>query len=274
MCSKVYKSAPLPFQGQKRRFVSDFKDVIKRFDDIDTVVDLFGGSGLLSHVFKRERPDARVIFNDYDHYCDRLANVSTTNEILSRIRAVLSVVPADKKVPDELRKQILNIVAEYAANGYVDYITVSLSVLFSGKWAKNFEELSKHTMYNRVKQSDYNVEGFLDGLEIVHEDYRDLFALHKDDKHTLFLIDPPYLSTDNISYENYWKLSDYLDVLKLLVGTKYIYFTSEKSQLIELCKWIGDNASIGNPFAGVEVRTQQNRLNYQYAFTDIMLVKE
>lgn len=270
---KSYSSAPLPFQGQKRKFIKDFKEVLKRFDDITTVVDLFGGSGLLSHVTKRERPDIRVVYNDYDYFCDRLANVKTTNEILSRIRPMMNVVADNKKVPDELRAQILAIVRAYAENGYVDYITLSSSLLFSGKWAKNFQELSKETMYNVMKQSDYCVDGYLEGLEIVHEDYKDLFMRYKDDRNVLFLIDPPYLSTDCVSYKNYWRLSDYLDVLKLLKGTKYIYFTSNKSQIIELCEWIKENASIGNPFADVEIRTQQNKLNYHTTFTDIMLVK-
>lgn len=128
-------------------------------------------------------------------------------------------------------------------------------------------------MYCKVKQTDYEAGGYLDGLEIVHMDYRELFDIHKDNKKVLFLLDPPYLSTDCGSYESYWKLSDYLEVLKLLVGTRYIYFTSNKSQIIELCEWIKENAAIGNPFEGVEVRKQQNKLNYQSAFTDIMLVK-
>lgn len=90
----------------------------------------------------------------------------------------------------------------------------------------------------------------------------------------LFLVDPPYLSTDCKSYKNYWGLSEYLDVLKVLVGTKFIYFTSNKSQVIELCEWIKNNGKLGNPFDGVEKRLQQNQLNYQSSFTDIMLVKE
>ena len=186
----------------------------------------------------------------------------------------MNAVAADKKVPNESRAQILAIVKEYAEKGYVDYITLSSSLLFSGKWAKNFQELSKETMYNVVKQSDYNVDGYLDGLEIIHEDYKDLFMQYKDDRNVLFIIDPPYLSTDSVSYKNYWKLSDYLDVLKLLKGTKYIYFTSNKSQIIELCKWIKENTSIGDPFADAEIRKQQNNLNYHATFTDIMLVKE
>lgn len=271
MCNKVYTSAPLPFQGQKRRFISDFKEVLKQFDDIDTVVDLFGGSGLLSHVAKRERPDLRVVYNDYDHYCDRLKNIAVTNEILSRIRPLMATLQPDKKVPEDTRQKVVDILNSYPPP--LDYITLSSSLLFSGKWAKTHEELVTQTMYCKVKQTDYEAGGYLDGLEIVHMDYRELFDIHKGNKKVLFLLDPPYLSTDCGSYESYWKLSDYLEVLKLLVGTRYIYFTSNKSQIIELCEWIKENAAIGNPFEGVEVRKQQNKLNYQSAFTDIMLVK-
>ena len=170
-------------------------------------------------------------------------------------------VEREKKVPTEQRAQILAIISEYSEKGYVDYITLGSSLLFSGKWAKTFQELSKETMYNVVRKANFDVTGYLDGLEVVHKDYRELFA-------------PPYLATDVVSYENYWKLSDYLDVLKLLVGTKYVYFTSNKSQIVELCEWINTNASIGNPFKGVEIRTQQNNLNYHTSFTDIMLVRE
>lgn len=50
---RIFKCAPLPFTGQKRFFVRDFAEVLGRLgDDIDTVVDLFGGSGLLSHTAK------------------------------------------------------------------------------------------------------------------------------------------------------------------------------------------------------------------------------
>ena len=113
MCNKVYTSAPLPFQGQKRRFISDFKEVLKQFDDIDTVVDLFGGSGLLSHVAKRERPDLRVVYNDYDHYCDRLKNIAVTNEILSRIRPLMATLQPDKKVPEDTRQKVVDILNSY-----------------------------------------------------------------------------------------------------------------------------------------------------------------
>lgn len=272
---KAYSSAPLPFMGQKRRFVRELKEVLKRFDDVDVIVDLFGGSGLLAHVAKRECPEKRVVYNDYDGFCDRLANVPVTNEILRRLRPVIATVPPNKRVPQEQHDKILSIIAGYEKKGcYVDYLTLSASILFSGKWVKTYQELAKQTMYNVIKQSDYNVDGYLDGLEVVHADYREVFAAFPDKEKTLFLIDPPYLSTEVGSYECYWKLGDYLDVLKLLVETRYIYFTSNKSQIVELCWWLNDNAAlIRNPFDGAETHKRYNNLNYNSGFTDIMLVK-
>lgn len=63
---KEYLSAPLPFVGQKRMFAQKFIEVLKEYPDNSVFVDLFGGSGLLSHITKREKPNARVIYNDYE----------------------------------------------------------------------------------------------------------------------------------------------------------------------------------------------------------------
>lgn len=86
MKKPIYNSAPLPFMGQKRRFVGEFRKALAHFPDATLFVDLFGGSGLLSHVTKQERPDARVIYNDYDDFHQRLQNIPRTNALLADIR--------------------------------------------------------------------------------------------------------------------------------------------------------------------------------------------
>ena len=53
---KMYLSAPLPFVGQKRMFARKFIKVLEQFKDKTVFVDLFGGSGLLSHITKNECP--------------------------------------------------------------------------------------------------------------------------------------------------------------------------------------------------------------------------
>lgn len=50
---KTYLSAPLPFVGQKRMFARKFMKVLEQYPESTVFVDLFGGSGLLSHITKR-----------------------------------------------------------------------------------------------------------------------------------------------------------------------------------------------------------------------------
>ncbi len=272
--SRIYKCAPLPFIGQKRFFIRDFSEVLGKLkNDVDTVVDLFGGSGLLSHTAKAVLPDARVVYNDFDGYSRRIAAIPSTNRILGEIRPLLKDIPSNKRIPTETKERILDIVARYGSEGFVDYQTVSRSLLFSGKWAKSLADLCKHSFYNGIRQSNYDADGYLDGLEVVYMDYRELFVRHRDNNRALFILDPPYLSTDCGMYEGWWKLADYLDVLKLLPGVRYIYFTSEKSQLVELCDWLGKNRFECSPMEGAEIRTRNNAINYHASFKDIMVIR-
>lgn len=272
---RQYLSAPLPFQGQKRMFAKEFIKVLKHYPDDAVFVDLFGGSGLLSHITKCQKPDATVVYNDFDNYRHRLENIPRTNALLDKIREVVASVPRQKVLPEKTKEAILSLIEqEEKERGYVDYITLSTSLLFSMKYATNLDGLRKETFYNTVRKCNYDLcLDYLDGLEVVSCDYRELFSRYKDVPNVVFLIDPPYLSTEVGTYIMNWGLSDYLDVLQTFVGTNYIYFTSNKSSIIELCDWMGRNNAIGNPFTGSEKVEFNARMNYNSSYTDIMLFK-
>lgn len=272
---KKFSSAPLPFLGQKRRFLKQVKEVIKESPNDTVYVDLFGGSGLLSHTIKAEKPNATVVYNDFDNYSFRIENIDITNILINDIRELVKDCPKDKKIAPEVKQSILKRVKhEETTTGYVDYITVSSSILFSMKYSTSFEDLEKQTFYNCIRQSDYDATGYLNGLTVVSKDYKQLYEEYKSIPNVLFLVDPPYLSTDVSAYkENYWKLTDYLDVLNVLDGSNYIYFTSNKSQIVELCNWLDTRKYAGNPFNSAKQSIMVNAVNYSASYTDIMMYK-
>lgn len=100
-----------------------------------------------------------------------------------------------------------------------------------------------------------------------------LFEKYKDIPNVVFLVDPPYLSTETGTYNMYWKLSDYLDVLTILCDRQYVYFTSNKSSIVELCDWIDRHKTIGNPFKEAQRLEFNAHMNYNSSYTDIMLYK-
>lgn len=103
--NKRFSSSPLPFRGSKRYYIKRFREVLAQADDIDTVVDLFGGSGLLSRVAKDMLPNCRVIYNDFDHYDQRLANVVNTNALLRSIAPLVELYQTTRKSPQKQKKQ-------------------------------------------------------------------------------------------------------------------------------------------------------------------------
>lgn len=270
-----YLSAPLPFVGQKRMFAQKFKEVLKEYPDNSVFVDLFGGSRLLSHITKREKPNATVIYNDYDNYRMRLNNINRTNALLSDLRKLTIDCPRQKLIPEPIRGLILERLRQEETTGFVDYITISSSLLFSMKYCMNLKDLQRESFYNNIRKQDYPLcTDYLNGLEIVSCDYKELVKKYKNLPNVVFLVDPPYLSTEVGTYRMNWRLSDYLDVLSILVDKSFIYFTSNKSSILELCCWMGNHPNIGNPFNNAKKEEFNARMNYNSTYTDVMLYKK
>lgn len=273
---KQYLSAPLPFVGQKRMFAKEFIKVLEQYPGRTTFVDLFGGSGLLSHIAKCQKPNSTVVYNDFDNYRKRLESVPQTNALLAELRQIVSGIPRHKPIIGEARDKVFACIQKYEQRyGYVDFITLSTSILFSMKYKLSIEDMQKETLYNKVRTTDYQpAADYLDGLTIVSDDYKKVFDRYKDVPGVVFLVDPPYLSTEVGTYNMYWKLSDYLDVLTVLVGHSFVYFTSNKSSIQELCDWIGRNKETGNPFEQCTKVEFNAHVNYNSSYTDIMLYKK
>ena len=274
--SKLYLSAPLPFVGQKRMFAKEFIKVLQQFPDGTTFVDLFGGSGLLSHITKHFKPHSTVVYNDFDNYCRRIDNIPRTNHLIADIRKMVGdSVPRHKIIKGQLRDVIFNRIEEDLKNGFVDFITLSSSLMFSMKYKTDIGGLRKEALYNNIRKTDYPTCGdYLNGLEITSCDYKELVHKYGDCPGVVFLVDPLYLSTNVFTYNMYWGLADYLDVIKVLKGHSFVYFTSNKSSILELCEWMGRNPDLGNPFKGAELRVFNQHMNYSSSYTDMMLFKK
>lgn len=271
---KTYSTPPLPFRGNERNFIREFKEVLSGIKDIDVVVDLFGGSGLLSRAAKDVLPHARVIYNDFDGYTKRIENIERTNEIFDIIRPFIEGLKKEQGIPEEKKNKILDLLSENEKKGFVDYITLSSGLLYSGQFATSLETLSKHKFYNHVRQTPFSAEGYLDGLEVTCKDFRELFEEFKDREKVLFLLDPPYLQTDLDSYHNadFWTLGESLDVVRTMMGSKFIFFTSGKSDIPELLDWLSENTTGFDFVKNVEIHKRTNFINKIQHYEDYMYV--
>lgn len=277
--TQTFYQAPLPFTGQKRRFLTAFKQVLNQCIADDgagwTIIDVFGGSGLLSHTAKRCKPAARVIYNDFDGYATRLQNINDTNRLRQIIFDLTKHIPRNQKLPENVQKQVQAALKSF--DGYIDLHCVASWLLFSGRETTDLHDLlHNHTYCNRVRMSDYQqADGYLDGLEITSQSYADLLPEFIGREKVLFLFDPPYVGTKQSAYRNetYFGMVEFLKLMRL-VRPPFVFFSSTRSEILAyLDLLIGEKLEGWERFAGYHKINAQVHLNKTVKYEDNMIFR-
>ncbi len=224
-----YSKAPLPFLGQKRNFV---KLVCQLDFSGKTVVDLFGGSGLLSHTIKQHNPSARVIYNDFDNYQSRLDQIKKTEELRQQLQKCTAHLNRDTKLDDTERAKVLKVIR---ASDCTDWITISSWLLFSGHYAHSLDKLIK-TMrwYAKIPCSMLFASDYLTGVERVRCNFRTLLKQYNDLDNVIYIADPPYVMTNQTGYsttnDKFFRLKDAIDLVRGIHKNQTLFFSSPKSE--------------------------------------------
>ncbi|OOF39528.1 hypothetical protein BKK49_07840 [Rodentibacter rarus] len=243
---KNFKQAPLPFVGQKRQFLTYFEQVLN--DNIPgngegwIIIDAFGGAGLLSHTAKQLKPEARVIYNDFDGYTERLAHIDDINALRTQLYAIVdNATPKKKRMPKELKAKCVRIIQEF--DGYKDLNSLSGWLLFSGNQVSTLDKLFSKDFWNCIRQSDYpKADGYLEGVEVIQESFHTLLPKYSDNPKALFVLDPPYLCTRQESYKQttYFDLIDFLRLVNI-TRPPYIFFSSTKSEFVRFIEYMQED---------------------------------
>lgn len=275
----TFKQAPLPFIGQKRMFLKHFETVlnenIKGEGEGWIIIDTFGGSGLLSHTAKRLKPKARVIYNDFDGYAERLAHIDDINQLRAELYSVVgNATSKNKRMTKDCKAECIRIIQNF--KGYKDLNCLASWLLFSGQQVATLDDLFQHNFWHCIRQSDYpKADGYLDGVEIVKESFHTLLPKFSNDPKALFVLDPPYLCTKQESYKQatYFDLIDFLRLVNI-TRPPYVFFSSTKSEFIRFVNYmLEDKVDNWQAFENAKRITVNAKLNYQVAYEDNLVYK-
>lgn len=235
-----HNKPPLSFMGNKKNMLKRIKRVLQDMqgdgyiNDETIFLDVFGGSGLISHNIKQWYPKNRVIWNDYDNYQKRLDNISDTEILRAKIYEVFDINDLREKATQAQKQEILDFIQDFEAKGhYVDYVSLSVYLLFCGTYVDSLESLSKHSFYNRIPRHSLNeAKDYLQGVERVQQDFKALLDSYSHIQNKLLILDPPYLQTQVGNYKDCFKLGQFFELIQR-VTKPYIFFGSENSDIIE-----------------------------------------
>ncbi|BFU65403.1 hypothetical protein [Rodentibacter abscessus] len=240
-----------------------------------TIIDTFGGSGLLSHTAKCIKPKARVIYNDFDGYAERLAHIDDTNALRTQLyAAVANATPKNKRMTKECKAECVRIIQNF--KGYKDLNCLASWLLFSGEQVATLDDLFQYDFWHRVRKSDYpSAEGYLDWVEIIRESFHTLLPKFTDNPKALFVLDPPYLCTKQESYKQatYFDLIDFLRLIHL-TRPPYLFFSSTKSEFIRFIEaMVEDKWQNWKSFENCKRITLQTSASYSGKYEDNLVYK-
>lgn len=206
-------------------------------------VDLFGGSFYISYLIHKLYPNNRIICNDFDNYIDRLRNVDKTRELLEQLNKCKS---REYKYHEKLDADDTQKMKEIIKSAeYIDVPTLVSRLCFSSINCDDLNDLLNAYYYNRYNKVDeiYNfneedINEYIEGIEFRNCDWKILFNEFKDNENVICIADPPYFNTSTGGYKGYeWKMKDLLDTLMILEQNRYLYFTSQKTHIIEIINY-------------------------------------
>lgn len=272
---KTLYQPPLPFQGNKRDYI---KTIIPLLLDLeqrgiitkDTIfVDVFGGSGLISHNIKLFFRNNRVVWNDFDNYQQRLDNIEATNDLVSRIYAYNPNVKSNvfTKINKDDREKILELIkTEVETQPFVDFLTISSRLVFQAKKIANLDELSKSDFYIKdIKFKPYKKDGYLEGVERISLDFVEVLNKFKKEN-TFLILDPPYLFTNQDAYFKEWSAKDFLKLISML-KPPFMLFSNCKSQILDFLECFSG-------FDNIKIHSIKRQLTINAGYTDYIILQE
>ena len=227
--------------GNKRNMLKHIKAVLEtmredgQIDSETIFIDCFGGSGLISHNIKQWYPSNRVIWNDYDNYQERLNHLDTTEQLRQEMVKIINSTPPtlSRQSSPHAKEKILTLLQDKAQSGaFIDCITISTYLLFSGNYATKYQELAKRNFYNAIRSTPINNnKGYLAGVERTQADFIDLLDSYKDITNKCLILDPPYLQTQKGNYRDSFQLEQFFTLIER-VQKPYIFFGSHRSDIM------------------------------------------
>ncbi|EEG23911.1 tape measure domain [Eikenella corrodens] len=205
---------------------------------------------------------------------ERLQHIPDINRLRRQLAGLLAPVPRSKLVPPAIKAAIVAAIRSFG--GYIDLDCLVSWLLFSGNTAADLDELCRKTMYNCISLSDYpEAQGYLQGVEIVSQSYRELLPQHIGNPRTLLVLDPPYVCTQQGNYRKaaYFGMVEFLRLMAM-VRPPFIFFSSTRSELPAYLDLVAELRLPGwERFSGCQTVTVGSTINHSSRYDDHLIYK-
>jgi site-specific DNA-adenine methylase len=183
----------MPYPGNKRSEYKYFKHIINT--DYDIIIEPFCGSSAISFNLWKENGGKDKIYylNDNDRILISFYNLIKSEEpekILNELNKILTRIPDKETFRIEYKKKNKTIYEELF---FKKYYCMSEGIYPSDRCKNNFKFNKEQLLFFQFIKSQ--------NVIISNKEWIDIFEEYKNNEKALFMFDPPYLNSYNVSYK-------------------------------------------------------------------------
>lgn len=250
-----YNRIPFCFSGNKLHVCDIVSRNIALLGGVRGIVDVFGGSGILSANLKKDYPHLPIVYNDFDGYSRQFVHLEELEDAYCYFKDKFErfgfykrgdVGDAGGIIECFLKNErgycdfVLGCVLKkvcYPCVG-VAYKTESMYRDYFLKDARVGRKIFLQNVIPKFKAAYF--DRYLDGLDVRHADWRELVREFSGNGY-LFLCDPPYIQTEQGAYSGDFHLKDALDLIGALKHENVFYFCNNESGFFDVLKSVSGN---------------------------------
>lgn len=252
-----YKSLPFSFSGHKLRVCDIVSRNIALLGGVRGIVDVFGGSGILSANLKKDYPHLPIVYNDFDGDSRQFVHLEELEDAYCYFKEKLERFgfSATKRGDRGDRGDVGGVIECFLKNerGYCDFVlgcvlkkcshpgacvTYKTESMYRDYFLKCARMGRKMFFKNTIpKFKAVYFDRYLDGLDVRHADWRELLREFSGSGY-LFLCDPPYIQTEQGAYSGAFHLKDVLDLIGALKHENVFYFCNNESGFFDVLKFV------------------------------------
>jgi len=187
-----------PYSGNKRREYKYLENIIDDIDDYETIIEPFCGSSAISFNIWLKYPNKKFILNDNDYDLMKVYNLIKNDDIETIKNKLLDIKNTINNDKDVFNKM------------YKDFKQSKDKDIYQYIYFNKFNCMNKAGAYKECKFQDFTKQQYkffefikTANITFMNNDWYDVFKEYSNDVKALFIIDPPYLLSFNMFYQDF-----------------------------------------------------------------------
>ena len=228
------------FSGNKSNRVKEIAE-LTRNGKYTRIVEIFGGSCVISNNLLKEKIVEEAIANDYDHYFDNFEeHIHFKENFIEKLLKLGLEKSKERRMSKEHQEVVQNSLKDKDKN-LLKYL--SKNFVFSSKRAAAEIKIKDFIYFTNdiTIEKDLEYIKHLKNVKLDSLDYKEFIEkyINAGDRKTLVVVDPPYLNSSQKQYgDEFFGLEKTIKLLNSLKEKRndFIFFNQIKEDSIELLK--------------------------------------